>query len=88
MLKTLEINRSAPEYLFVLVSLLGHARVSSVDMVLKQLVLAKCGRTHCTLVGQMGRLQGLAVVLGHMVQQLPLIDLDNYLHVKWIYKTF
>ena len=75
MLITLFIN--ANQYLLVLVSLLGHARVSSVNVVLKQLVLAKCGRTHCTLVGQMGRLEGLAVVLGHVVQQLPLIDLEE-----------
>ena len=68
---------SARNYLFVLVSLLGHARVSSVYMVLKQLVLAKCGCAYCALVGQMGRLESLAVVLGHVVQQLPLVDLEK-----------
>ena len=46
-------------------------------MVLKQLVLTKRGSTHCTFVGEVGWLQSLAVVLGHVIQQLPLVDLDK-----------
>ena len=45
-------------------------------MVLKQLVLTERSRTDGTFVGQVGGLQGLAVVLGHVVQQLPLVDLN------------
>ena len=45
-------------------------------MILKQLVLTKGGCTHCALVREVSRLQGLAVVLGHVVQQLPLIQLE------------
>ena len=64
-------------YLFILVSLFSHARVSGVHVVFKQFVLAKCGGTHRALVGEVGGLQGLAVVLGHVVQQFPLIDLHR-----------
>lgn len=46
-------------------------------MVLEQLVLPEGRSTHSTLVRQMGRLQGLVVVLGHVVQQLPLINLKE-----------
>ena len=45
-------------------------------MVLKQLVLTERRRTDGAFVGQVGGLQGLAVVLSHVVQQLPLIDLN------------
>ena len=46
-----------------------------VHVVLEQLVLAEGGGADRALVRQVRRLQGLAVVLGHMVQQLPLVDL-------------
>ena len=62
-------------HLFVLVSLLGDPRVCSVDVVLEQFVLTKCGGADGAFVGEVGWLQGLAVVLGYVVQQLPLIDL-------------
>jgi len=54
--------------LFGLVGLLGHPGVSSVDVVLKELVLAEGGGADGALVGEVGRLQGLPVVLGHVVQ--------------------
>ena len=69
-------EQSLLSYLLVLVSFLGHPRVSSVDMVLEQLVLTKCGCAHRALVGEVGGLQGLAVLLGHVVQQRPLVILD------------
>ena len=46
-----------------------------VHVVLEQLVLAEGGGADRALVRQVRRLQGLAVVLGHVVQQLPLVDL-------------
>ena len=64
-------------YLFVLVSFLGDPRVSGVHVVLKKLVLTKRRRADCAFVGEMCRLQSLAVVLGHVVQQLPLVDLSK-----------
>ena len=62
-------------HLFVLVSLLSDPRVCSVDVVLKQFVLTKRGCADGAFVGEVGWLQGLAVVLGYVVQQLPLVDL-------------
>ena len=62
-------------HLFVLVSLLGDPRMCSVDVVLEQFVLTKRGCADGAFVGEVGWLQGLAVVLGYVVQQLPLIDL-------------
>ena len=47
-----------------------------VHVVLEQLVLAEGGGADRALVRQVRRLQGLAVVLGHVVQQLPLVDLQ------------
>ena len=44
-------------------------------MVLEQFVLTKCGGADGAFVGEVGGLQGLAVVLGYVVQQLPLVDL-------------
>ena len=44
-------------------------------MVLKQFILTKRGCADGAFVGEVGRLQGLAVVLGYVVQQLPLVDL-------------
>ena len=44
-------------------------------VVLEELVLSECGRADGTLVGQVGGLKRLLVVLGHMVEQLPLVDL-------------
>ena len=62
-------------YLLGLVPLLGHPAVRGVDVVLEQLVLAEGGGAHGALVGEVGGLQGLAVVLGHVVEQLPLVHL-------------
>ena len=45
------------------------------DMVLKQFVLTKCGRADDAFVGEEDWLQGLAEVLGDVVQQLLLADL-------------
>ena len=44
-------------------------------MVLKQFVLTKGGCADGAFVGEVGRLQGLPVVLGYVIQQLPLVDL-------------
>ena len=68
-------------HLFVLVRLFGNTRVGSVHVILKQLVLSEGGRTDCTLVRQVGRLQRLVVVLGHVIQQLPLV------HLEYVYKV-
>ena len=46
-------------------------------MVLKQLVLTKRSSADGALVGEVGWLQGLPVVLGHVVQEFPLIDLET-----------
>ena len=62
-------------HLFILVRLLGDPRVCSVDVVLKQFILTKRGRADGAFVREVGGLQGLAVVLGYVVQQLPLVDL-------------
>lgn len=59
--------------------------VSGVNVVLEQLVLPEGGRTNGALVGQVSRLQSLAVVLGHVVQQLPLINLEK--NHKTLFKT-
>ena len=64
-------------YLLGLVPLLGHPAVRGVDVVLEQLVLAEGGGAHGALVGEVGGLQGLAVVLGHVVEQLPLVHLHR-----------
>ena len=64
-------------HLFILVRLLGDPRVCSVDMVLKQFILTKRGRADGAFVGEVGGLQGLAMVLGNVVQQLPLINLEK-----------
>ena len=69
--------RRALGYLFVLVGLLGHPRVGGVHVVLKQLVLTKRSSADGALVGEVGWLQGLPVVLGHVIQQFPLIDLET-----------
>ena len=71
-----QISRRA-NLLLALVALLGHAAVGCVHVVLEQLVLAEGRRADRALVREVGRLQGLAVVLGHVVQQLPLIDLNK-----------
>ena len=44
-------------------------------MVLKQFILTKRSCADSAFVGEVGGLQGLAVVLGYVVQQLPLVDL-------------
>ena len=65
-------------YLLVLVSLvLGDAAVGGVHVVLEELVLAEGGGAHGALVGEVRRLQRLAVVLRHVVEQLPLVDLHD-----------
>ena len=71
-----QISRYA-NLLLALVALLGHAAVGCVHVVLEQLVLAEGRRADRALVREVGRLQGLAVVLGHVVQQLPLIYLNK-----------
>ena len=63
--------------LLVLVTLLGNPAVGRVHVVLKQLVLAEGRRADRTLVWEVGGLQGLAMVLGNVVQQLPLINLEK-----------
>ena len=55
-----------------------------VHVVLEQLVLAEGRRADRALVREVSRLQGLAVVLGHVVQQLPLIHLDKNRNVRKI----
>jgi len=47
-------------------------------VVLKQFILTKRGCADGAFVGEVGRLQGLAVVLGYVVQQLPLVDLPTH----------
>ena len=49
--------------------------MSGVDVVLEELVLAEGGGADRALVRQVSRLQRLAVVLRHVVQQLPLVNL-------------
>ena len=69
-------------YLLVLVSLvLGDAAVGGVHVVLEELVLAEGGGADRALVRQVSRLQRLAVVLRHVVQQLPLV---NLIHKNWV----
>jgi len=46
-------------------------------VVLEQLVLTKRRRADRALVREVGRLQGLSVVLGYVVQQFPLVDLST-----------
>ncbi len=46
-------------------------------MILEELVLAEGGGADGALVGEMGRLQRLPVVLGHVVEQLPLVHLKG-----------
>ena len=67
-------------YLLSLVGLLGDATVSGVHMGLEQLVLSKGSCTYCTLVRQVGRFQRLVVILGNVVQQLPLVHLLGKVH--------
>ena len=57
------------------VCLLCDPRVGGIHMGLKQLVLPEGGRADSTLVGKVGGFEGLVVVLGHVVQQLPLVNL-------------
>ena len=71
--------------LLVLVTLLGDPAVGRVHVVLKQLVLAEGGCADCTLVREVSWLQSLAVVLGNMVQQLPLIHLNKVQLSDWKY---
>lgn len=54
---------------------LGHHAVRRVHVVFKLLVHAEGGRAHGTLVRQMRRLQRHVMVLGHVVQQFPLVNL-------------
>ena len=52
--------------------------MSLIDVVLEQLVLSEGGRAHRALVGEVGRLQGLLVVLRNVVEKLPLVDLSAH----------
>ena len=45
-----------------------------IDVALEELVLSEGGRADRALVRQVRRLQRLLVVLGHVVEQLPLVD--------------
>jgi hypothetical protein len=54
--------------------------VCGVDMIFEELVLPEGGCADSALVGQVSRLQGLAVILGYMVQQLPLVHLKSKWH--------
>merc|ERR1719319_1212801 len=58
-------------------SAFGDAGVRGVDVVFEQLVLAEGGSAHSAFVGQMGWLQCLAVVLRHVIKQLPLVNLST-----------
>ena len=49
--------------------------MSRIDVGLKEFVLAEGGFADCALVGEVGRLQGLLVVLRHVIQKLPLVNL-------------
>ena len=66
-------------YLLCFVALLCDATVRSVDVILKELVLAKGGSADGALVREVRRLQRLPVVFGHVVQQLPLVHLIHKL---------
>ena len=67
--------------LLCFVAFLRDATVSGVDVVLEELVLAEGGGADRALVRQVSRLQRLAVVLRHVVQQLPLV---NLIHKNWV----
>ena len=68
-------------HLLCFVAFLRDATVSGVDVVLEELVLAEGGGADRALVRQVSRLQRLAVVLRHVVQQLPLV---NLIHKNWV----
>ena len=70
--------------LLVLIALLGHARVGSVDVVLEQFVLTESGGAHRALVGEVGRLQSLAVVFRNVIQQLPLVHLQTPISMEQV----
>jgi hypothetical protein len=56
---------------------LGDDAVRRVHVILELLVHAEGGRAHRALVREVRRLQGHVVVAGHVVQQLPLVDLQR-----------
>ena len=58
-------------------------------MVLKQFVLTKGGCADGAFVGEVGGLQGLAVVLGYVVQEFPLVDLEREVREEnGLYRSF
>ena len=68
-------------HLLCFVALLCDATVRSVDVVLKELVLAKGCSADGALVREVSWLQCLSMVFCHVVQQLPLIHL---IHKDWV----
>lgn len=61
----------------VFVVLLGDGAVSGVYVILKELVHAKSGSADGALVGEMGGLECHVVVARHVIQELPLENLEN-----------
>lgn len=68
-----------------LIIFLGHGAVGWVDVILEELVHAESGRADGTLVGEMSRFKGHAVVARNMIEKLPLENLRktvNYFPIK------
>lgn len=57
-------------------NLARHHRVRRVDVVLEEFVHGEGGRAHGALVRQVRRFQAQPVVLDHVTEQLPLVDLQ------------
>ena len=49
--------------------------MSSIDVILEELVLSESGRADGALVGKVCRLESFSMIFGHVVQQLPLVHL-------------
>lgn len=61
----------------VLVVFLGDGAVSGVDVILEELVHAKGGGADGALVGEMGGLECHVVVARHVIEKLPLENLQS-----------